>query len=168
MGFVTGNPELDFFEQNPTLQYITEFMALREELGKKEVSKILWSIYMLEDPSSSIFRMPKADKIAEIKATYYADYDEEKYKDIARMYAKFCMEKEEHLYSIHAKKLDELTAFLDELSLTDDTQFNKYVKIMDKLSKIWESLSKVKKQMVDTLNKSELRGGAKRGAREKR
>lgn len=168
MAFVTGNPEQDFFTQNPELQYISEFVALREDVGDETASKILWSIYMIEDPNSKIFRMPTEDKILEVQTNYYPDYDPEEYDDLPKVYAQYCMDKETWLYAIQIEKLDELTSGLKHLSIKNDKQFTKYMRIMDKLPKIWDGLEKVKAKMISKQNKTGLRGGARRSSRERR
>jgi hypothetical protein len=165
---ITGDPQHDFFEQNPELRYISEFSDLIDSLGQEAASTILWCTYMLDDPKSKIFNMPRVDKVTEVKEQYYKDYDEEKYKEVSKVYAKVAMEKEEWLYSIHIEKLDMLTGHLDKLDLEKDKDFTKYVRIMDKLPKIWDALEKVKARMIAKTNKSGLRGGARRSAREKR
>lgn len=167
MEFVNGNPELNFFEQNPELRYISEFSDLVKKEGLENASKILWSIYMIEDPKSKLFRMPKKDRIREVKANYYSEYSHDRNK-LINVYTLLCIEKEERLYSIHIEKLEELTTELKSLSVSNDKEFNKYIRIMDKLPKIWEALDKVKAKMIEKMNKSNVRGGAKRSSREKR
>lgn len=166
--FASGDPEKDFFEQNPELKYITEFAKLIEEEGKQKASRIMWCIYMIEDPKSSIFRLPRNQKVQEIIANYYKDYDETKYDKLSRLYGQYCMEKEEYLYSIQIEKFDQLTTHLKDLSISNEKDFGKYIRIMEKLPKVWEALEKVRTKMIDKQNKSELRGGAQRSSREKR
>lgn len=166
--FVTGNPDVCFFEQNPELQYITEFKNLIDSKGKLIAGKILWSIYMIEDPKSKIFRMSREEKIKEITENYYSEYDEKKHKNISILYASICLEKEERLYNIHAEKLDELTTYIETLDLQVETEFSRYIRIMDKLPKIWDGLGRVKKTMIERMNKSSIRGGARPSARESR
>lgn len=166
--FVTGNPEHDFFEQNPELQYITAFRILIEEKGKKDASKLMWCIYMIEDPKSKIFRMPRNEKISEVTQNYYPKLKEDDILSLGKLYAEYCLEKEEYLYNIQIEKLDQLTTLLQKLSIDIDSDLSKYIRIMDKLPKIWDGLDKVKKNMIDKMNKSGLRGGAQRSSREKR
>lgn len=168
--FVTGDPNNDFFSQNPELGYISEFKALIDKYGKNKASKIMWSLYMIEDPKSRIFRMPRKDKILEVKTNYYPEFDDKAFSALGQTYGKYCMEKEEYLYSIQIEKFDQLTEFLRTLSLSesDDSDLSKYIRIMDKLPKIWDALDKVRNNMIDKMNKSVLRGGAQRSSREKR
>jgi len=167
--FVTGDPDQDFFKQNPELKYISEFKALIDTRGKEEASKIMWSLYMIEDPKSKIFRMPRKDKLLEVKTNYWPEFDEEQFTALGKTYGKYCMEKEEFLYNIQIEKLDQLTEILRTLTISDDdSDLSKYIRIMDKLPKIWDGLDKVRKNMIDKMNKSVLRGGAQRSSREKR
>lgn len=162
---VTGNPEIDFFQQNPELKYFTDFKKLLEE-HPLEASKVAWSTYLLEDPNSKFYRLPKEDRIKEVNNYYKLDH--KKYKWFIDSYSRSILTKEQVMFKIHCDKLDELTAFLKELSLDDETQFKKYMNIMDKLPKIWESFETLKTKMNEEESKSKIRGGAKESSREKR
>lgn len=164
--FVTGNPELDFLEQNPLLRYITEFKELYET--EENASKILWSTHMIEDPRSAIFRMPREEKIQEVRDNYFKDYDPEKWPKVTMAYFQKCMDKEAWMYAIQAEKMDEMMMDLRKLSILNDKDFNKYLKIMDKATKIWDSLAIIKSKMIEAETTTELRGKGKRSAREKR
>lgn len=168
MSLVGGTPDGDFFDQNPELQYFSAFAGVLKEYKKEEASKIMWAIYMFCDPDSMLFRMPKEERIEEIKENYYDKFDEQKFESLIIKYQRYVMDKEEYLYYVHAEKLDELTSYLSNLKIKEDKDFNKYVKIMDKLPKVWDGLEKVKTKMIDKKNKSGVRGGAKRSARERR
>ena len=72
------------------------------------------------------------------------------------------------MYRIHVRKFEEMSTFLDNLSLENDKEFDKYYKIMDKLDKMWKGLQMVKETMVEAQNKSKVRGNAQLSAREKR
>jgi len=168
MNLVTGDPAVDFFEQNPELKTIEVFNELIANVGEENASKILWSIYLIEDPNSRIFRMPRGEKISEIKSTYYPEFDLKKYSRIVDKYKSLILSKEERMYSIHVEKMDELTSHLDELKLDNDDDFTKYVKIMEKLPKVWDSLERVKKKMISKQSSNSIRGSGQRSAREKR
>lgn len=164
--FVTGNPELDFLEQNPLLRYITEFKELYET--DENASKILWSIHMIEDPKSAIFRMPRQEKIQEIKDNYFPEFDPNNYEKVTLAYFRKCMDKEAWMYATQAEKMDEMMMDLRKLSITNDKEFIKYIKIMDKATKIWESLEFIRSKMIEAESNTQMRGKGKRSAREKR
>lgn len=163
MGFVKGNPEFDFFEQNPEIKYFSEFSDIvKDENG----SKIMWSLYMSEDPDSKLFRMPKDQRISEIIDNYYPEYIHN--EELSKKYANLVLNKEQQLYKIHIEKLEDLTTYLKQLEVDKDQDFDKYIKIIDKLPKAWEALEKIKSKMIDKENKSTVRGGAQQSLREKR
>ena len=67
------------------------------------------------------------------------------------------------------RKFEELTAHLDGLNLSDsDKDFDQYMKIMDKLDKMWKALESVKEKMIEAKSKTNLRGNAQQSIREKR
>lgn len=163
---ITGNPDKDFFEQNPELKYKTEFKKLLEEYPK-EASKVAWATYLLEDPNSKFYRVPREERLKEVENNYYK-IDYKKFKWFMDAYSRNVLTKEQSMFKIHCDKLDELTAFLKELSLDDESQFKKYISIMDKLPKIWDAFETIKTKMNEEESKSKIRGGAKESSREKR
>lgn len=163
---IVGNPGIDFFDQNPVLRYKTEFAELIQEYGQKEASKIAWAVYMVEHPDSPLFRIPIDERVEEVKVNYGIDVNQ--YMEIRSAFSRIAMPKEVALFKIHMEKLEELTTHLDLLDLTNDSELNKYIKIMDKLPKIWGGLEKVKTNMIEQQNKTEVYGGASRSARERR
>ena len=64
--------------------------------------------------------------------------------------------------------MDELTAYLKQLSFDDESEFKKSMQIMGKLAKMWTDLELVKNRMVESSNKTNMKGGAKESARESR
>jgi hypothetical protein len=173
MPTIKGNPTLDFAEQNPIISQIGMFKELYNQNKKDIASKICWSMYMIEEADvndNPLARIVNRDeRIAEVHKTYYkVDTKSEEYKQLVSDFSKFVLTKEESLYRIHVSKFEELTAFLDELSLNVDKQFEQYIKIMEKLDKMWKGLEMVREKMIETKSKSSLRGNAQQSMREKR
>lgn len=130
-------------------------------------------MYMIEEAdveANPLARIPNRDeRIKEVQKTYYnVDVNSEEYKILVSDYSKFSLSKEEALYRIHVSKFEELTAFLDQLSLDVDKQFDQYIKIMERLDKMWKGLEIVREKMIETKSKTNLRGNAQQSAREKR
>jgi len=170
MAVVTGDPELDFFEQNPIMKSIGGFKQLKEENEPALASKIAWSIFMIEDLDESknpLARMPREQRIEEVRENYYP-IDMDEWKSLLDIYGRLVLSKEQNMFKIHWDKMDELTAYLKQLHLDDELEFNKYMRIMKELPKMWDGLEKVKTKMIESQNKTTLRGGAKQSAREKR
>lgn len=173
MSAIKGNPSLDFKDQNPLISQISGFANIYKKNKPDIASKICWSMYMIEEadqennPLARIIN--KQERINEVSKTYYkVDTESEDYKILVDDFSKFVLSKEESLYRIHIRKFEELTAFLDDLSLDDDKQFDKYIKIMDKIHNMWKNLETVKEKMIEVKSKSALRGNAQQSIREKR
>lgn len=164
---VRGNPELNFFDQNPELKYISEIKKIVDGYSEKEASKILWAIYMIEDPNSKLYRIPKEKRIEEVKKNYY-NIDVEKFRELIKAYpGLISMQKEERMYKVHVDKLDELTSYLQNLTLSAPDEFDKALKILEKLPKIWSGFETVKTKLIESQEKTTLRAGAVESAREK-
>lgn len=167
MSLVTGNIYKDFFDQNSALSVKSEFKTLIEETSKEEASKIMWAIYLIEDFESPFYRMPREERIKEIQSEFYP-LDVKGYKWIMDAYARLTMSKEEAMFKVHSDSLDEITSHLKDLSVHDDKQFNKKLKIMEKLPKMWDGYEKVKTRMIDSKRKTNIKGGAKESFAEQR
>lgn len=164
---ITGNPENDFFDQNPELRYISEVKKIVQEFSKKEASQILWAIFLIEDPTSRLYRMPKEQRIEEVKKNYY-NIDTDRFKELISIYPYLVLSKEQQMFKVHVDKLDELTSYLKNLVLSNPTEFDTSLKILEKLPKIWDGFDKVKRRMIEAEEKTNLRAGAVESAREKR
>jgi hypothetical protein len=167
MSLIIGNPDNDFFLENPELKYISTFKKLLEEYSAKEVSKIMWSIFLYEDPNSKFYRIPKELRLKEIQDNYYK-FDPIKFKEVIRSYTTLILSKEENLYKIQMDKLDEITVYLKDLNLDESEDFKKSMQIMGKLSKIWTDLEVIKNRLIEVQNKTNIKGGARESMREKR
>lgn len=169
---IKGDPALDFKTQNPVIAQIGAFSEIYKN-KPKEASNIIWSMWMIEDAdieNNILARIPsKKERIEEVHKTYYKiDVESKEYKDLVLDYSRFVLSKEEALYRIHVSKFEELTAHLDQLSLDVDKQFDQYIKIMERLDKMWKGLEMVREKMIEVKTKTNLRGNAQQSAREKR
>lgn len=69
---INGDPKKgNFFEQNKEHDIVTEFTTLVRKYGKDTASDILWSIWYVYHPSSSIFDMDINDKQQWVKDNFY-------------------------------------------------------------------------------------------------
>jgi hypothetical protein len=167
---VRGNPALDFFEQNPELEFREPCVTLLKNEKKQEASKIMWAIYMLEDPDSQFYRLPVNQRKEEIENNFLKDnkFDWEKYKYVVDGYPSLVFSKEKYMFKIWSDKLDQLTSYLKDLDFSKEKESEKALKIMKEMKPIWEGYEKVKGKMVEEESKTNLRGGAKQSSREKR
>lgn len=170
MSLVVGQPFIeDFYEANPVLAKKKEF-ALTKENYPEEASNICWAVFLLEDPDKKVNKlanMPREDKLAEIREQYY-NLDTDAHKDLIVAYAKLALPKEEFFYKIQIDKMEELTTRMRKLNLESDTDLDTYLKIMDKLPRMWAAMDKVKQTMLESEAKGNIRGGAVASRRETR
>jgi hypothetical protein len=173
MSAIKGNPQLDFKEQNPIISTCSWFNKVYKDNKPELASKKCWAMWMIEEADynyNSYARIiNRDDRIKEVQKSYYKiDTETEEYKGLVSDFSKFILTTEESLHRIHTRKFEEMSIFLDSLSLEDDAQFKKYHTIMDKLGTMWKALQLAKENMLDSQNKSKVRGNAQLSVREKR
>lgn len=72
--FTEGDPDKDFFEQNPHWRYIDSSQRLLKQFSNlKLISKLRWAAYYIEDPDSKYYRYPKAKRVEVINNNYLKD-----------------------------------------------------------------------------------------------
>lgn len=171
MSVIKGNPQFDFREQNPIISSISSFGLVYKNNKPDVASKKCWSMYMIEEadinnnPAARI--IDREDRIKNIQTSYYnIDTTSEEYKILADDFSRFLLTKEESLYRIHVSKFEELTAHLNNLDLGKDKDFDKYIKIMEKLDKMWKGLEMIKDKMIEVQSKNKIRGNAQLSKRD--
>jgi len=174
MSAIKGNPSLDFKDQNPIISQIGMFAQLYKKNKQDVASKTCWAMYMIEEVDAEENPLARIigfdERVKEVQKSYYnIDVTSEDYKTLVSDFSKYVLTKEEGLFRIHVRKFEELTAHLDGLNLSDsDKDFDQYMKIMDKLDKMWKALESVKEKMIEAKSKTNLRGNAQQSIREKR
>jgi hypothetical protein len=166
--FVKGNPEVDFFEQNQELRYIREVKELIKTHGETLAGRLMWAVYLVEDPNSSLYKMPLEEREVEVAEVYLDDpeFDWSILDDIRSRYGKLILSKEEFLFKIWADKLDEGMTYIKKLQFEDSA--TKIVALMEKIGKAWDQYDKAKKKMIETQKKDNIRGGGQKSFREMR
>lgn len=162
---IVGNPNNDFFDENPMLKFKEFFYNISEE---ENSSDICWALYLLEYPDSPLYNVPKKDRIIEVQNTYF---EGKKLPDIEKWRQEFLsatMPKEYLLYKIAYDKLEALTYNLETKDLDDEKEWRQTVVLMEKLSKIWDSMEALKTRYDEVVSKSAVKGGGSMSARERR
>ena len=172
MSAIQGNPEADFKEQNPVLGALEPFTKLYKKHGKETASKIIWSMYMLEDTdqkANPIARLPSLElRLKEVKDNYYdIDIESEEYKDLANYYSRYILTKEENLFKIQSDKFEEMIARMKDLDLENSKEFNTFMSYMSKIDKLWDGYDKVKERLEKS-QQTNVRGNAKLSKRQRR
>jgi hypothetical protein len=166
---VRGNPELDFFDQNPEWLYITECIELIEREGRPRASRIMWSIYMIEDPESLFYRIPIDLRRGEVAKNYLKEpsFSWDNYKSQIAVYIYMAIPKDTRLWKQWEDKVDELTKYMTSLEFgTDDKVL---LTIMTKSAAIWAALKAAKITVVEAAEReSQIKGGGHISVREKK
>ena len=162
---IVGNPKNDFFEENPMLKFKEFFYNISEE---DNYSDICWALYLLEYPDSPLYNVPKKDRIEEVRKTYFEGKDMPDIDKWRKGFLTATMPKEYLLYKIAYDKLEDLTFNLESKDLDDEKEWRQTVVLMEKLSKIWDSMEALKTRYDEVVSKSTVKGGGSMSAREKR
>lgn len=162
MSVVRGNIHEDFFEQNSELTILPSIKKLIEDKGKSEASKVMWSIYLMEDPQSIFYRIPREERILEVQREYHK-FDPDANKTVIQEYCRFILTKEQWML----KSLSD-AAEKQIIRLSEDDNLDNQLKIMERMPKIFAGIENIKKGMKEEEGKTQLRANAKEGAMEKR
>ncbi len=78
--FTVGDPEKDFFEQNPHWRYLDSSIKLLKLVPKDLASKLRWAVFLIEDPDSKYHRYSKLKRVEIVnenylKGEYVIEYD---------------------------------------------------------------------------------------------
>lgn len=161
MGLINGDPGKDIFDQNPELEYISSIKEfIKSKGGKKKASKLLWAVYLTEDPNSKLYRiMDIEERRKEVSENYLGDKDFD-WKDLDKIcieYGRIALTKEEIFFTIWSQKLDELQAYLKFTDISSDPEG--IIKIMEKIPKVLEGYEKTKNTMLASKKKGKTYGG---------
>lgn len=142
--FVQGDPEKDFFEQNPQIKYFPEINKVVKEEGLERAGKIMWAIYLTEDPSSKFYPMHLLKKRELVQHIYLEDeeFDWEQYKELIEAYPEYAMSHAKRRYKRLSDKFDDLVHRLE-----DETDVTTLVRMYTNLEKILEGLDKAAKKV---------------------
>jgi hypothetical protein len=163
---VHGNPEVDFFIQNPEFNYIKEINSIKSKLGEEETSKLLWAVYMIEDPYSRLESMPYQLRVQQVTTEYlkkeYSDTNNvttlKEYQELRKIYLDLIVPRSMKNYLVWKNKIDQITDKMDSLDPLSDDLF----KYMEKSAKIWAPLKTLEKLMEEELNKTSGKKGNSR------
>jgi hypothetical protein len=151
--FVKGSPTVDrFFDVNVELKIITEFKSLIEDRGEEEAGKIMWAIYMSEDPASALVGMDPAERRSNISKNYLMNenFDWSVLDRTISAYRRHAMGTKKRQYAEYLQMMDERHSYLRTLSYEDVSP--KEAKEIDSLIKgskaIWDELEKIEKEYL--------------------
>lgn len=161
MSLITGDPNKDIFEQNPEIEFISGIKEFIKKCGgKKKASKLLWAVYMVEDPNSKLFRiMDREERMSEVAKNFLGDekFDWSDLDTIISSYGRIALTKEEVFFNIWSQKLDELQAYLKFTDISQDPE--SILKIMEKIPKIIDGYEETKNKFLVSHKKGKVLGG---------
>lgn len=166
---VKGNIELDFFDQNPEWLYITDSAKLIEDVGREKASRIMWAIYLKEDPSSIFYRIPIHLRNDEIVKNYLKQktFDWDKHKTLIATYIRMAISKPKRMVKHWEDKADEMTHYLTGLVFGPDDKI--IIGILSKIGIIGSALKVARMSLdEDESRESQIKGGGQISAREKK
>lgn len=155
---VTGDPSVDFFQQNPELEFYP-FVAKIKIDHKKKASDILWALYMAEDPKSKIYHgLDYEERIDVVEKKYSVDYVDDcvPYKDA---YINAAMGPHERIFKRLNDKFQKMVIANEASDLEEATDF------FAKIAGMYKGLDLIESKYAAELeqSKQKLKGNKKPG-----
>jgi len=170
---ITGDPTLDFLEQNPKLKAIANFEKIYKDHEPQYASKLLWSFYFItcihddNNPHKGYASIKK--RVESIKTGYFPELDYSKYVYLYDSFQIFVLTKEEMMFNIQYKKLEEMSLFFDKLDIADAEDRAEFMTIAKALPSIWKGFNDTRTKVIESskqgttnLGNIELSGSEKR------
>lgn len=154
---IQGDPEKDFFEQNPEVQYIEDFRKLIDEEGSRErASRVMWAMYLVYDPNSDWYNMSTPEKKELARDNYLKDkeFDFDEYRWLRKAYESQLLHITEKHFNVWVRKLEQMTNRMDDLNV-DDGSDKVLMTYFTKLNSIWDTVHKVRERF-ETHRKQQL------------
>lgn len=169
MGQIKGNPDFDnFFDKNYELKYIEEFNSLIENVGMEYAGKVLWAIWMVEDPDSSLYDLDREYKEKYVKTNYLKDdtFDFEEYYDVIKSFRRNTMSKKKRMFADYLIMMEERHEYMK--TLTYDEDYKQKDGMLLSTKKIWDELAKVEAEYIkEEGGEDRVFGGEKESALDK-
>ena len=161
---VKGDPDKDFFEQNPELKFHNFGYKLIEDFGEKDAGIVMWAIYLSEDPDSTLYQsmLSQEERRDMIQKTYLNKknlkrFDWESVENVIRGYIRASMP----MQKLRFKNLnDSFNDFLDEVRTTE-LSVDKKAKIFGQVKSMYQGLEVAEKAFM-----KEKETGARTSGRE--
>lgn len=176
MNVIEGDPEKDFFEQNPEIRYLKDVNKFILKYGEKKTGFYMWAAYMFEDPRSKIYKVPIDERTEIVMDTFLTskmegsgtrDQITDELKEVRAAYPTIILTKNQILYKGYADQMDEFMVYTKALPIA--THADKKVSYLEKLTKMWPTYEKIAEKMEEEESaNSEVRKGVKESHREKR
>jgi hypothetical protein len=167
---VSGNPDIDdFFEKNFELKYIKEFRELIEKEGQKEAGRLMWAIWLTEDPDSRLYSLGLEVRRDNVIKHYLKnpDFDFSEYDWLVDAYRKYNMSTKARMYADYQEVMSRRHKYLMELAVDYSVNSKEIDDMMLKTKKIWDELEKIEKEYLsEKEGTSRTKGDAQESAAE--
>lgn len=167
---MTGNPDFDkFFEKNFELKYIKEFKDLIDQEGEEKAGKIMWAIWLTEDPSSRLYSLGIEVRRDNVIKHYLKDktFNFDDYDWLVYAYRKHSMSHKTRMYADYKEVMDKRHKYLMELSIDYAENSKEIDDMMLKTKKIWDELAKIELEyLTEQEGTNKVKGDAQESATE--
>lgn len=146
---IEGNIEKDFWEQNPSVKYRSPFNKLYEKAPRKASSKLMWAIYLLEDPKSDYVNMQYSHRKVQIEKIFLKGKVKlDKYEKFCEAYKTMLMTKEELLFNMIEQKLEQYVIAVSDVNM-DNVSGRKEVRMSIKdIEGMFKSFKRIQSDML--------------------
>lgn len=144
---VMGTMDEPFFTKNFELKYVPEFKELIEEEGEEKAGKIMWAIWMMEDPDSQIYKMEHSVKEQAAKDYLAFKIVWVKYDKYIEAYKTHTMSEKKRQYMDYLEMMKKRHEYLMSLEY-NGTNAETVDKLMINSKKIWDELNKIEKEYL--------------------
>jgi hypothetical protein len=161
--FIVGNPEGDFFEQNPQLRYFPATQQLLSSAAEN-ASKLMWAVYLTEDPESKYYALPYEERRRIIAENYLKDpgFDWESVAYLVEAYPDMSLSRIGRWYKQLSDQFERMVQTVSTMDTID--QFKDVLSMYEKLDKVFKGLEVVENAMQKEKAKSvEVRGASQPG-----
>lgn len=117
--------EHDFFEYNPELQYIDPVPRLIKDVGPMVASRVMWAVYLSEDPQSKFFSMREEERRYQISKNFLknVDFGWDLYGYMIDAYPDISMSKKKARFQRLDKKFDQMLNEMEGDNLKEAVTF---------------------------------------------
>lgn len=162
--FIAGNPAEDFFQQNPQVRYFPAVQRLLGNVAEDAAGKIMWAVYLTEDPDSKYYPISYTERRKIIADNYLKqpEFDWDGISYLVSAYPDMCLGVTERWYKKLADKFGEMVDAISEMDAKED--YKDMVMMYDKLEKMFKGLDFAESKMQkEKSQRVEVRGTAQPG-----
>lgn len=145
--FTKGDINKDFFDENPEIAFFSEMIEFRN--GNKDASRIMWSIYLSEDPDSRFYKafrdVKKRRAVIEKEYLKTTDFKWEDYNQYIRLYLEWTLSDSKRSLKTWKDKIRELDIYIGTLEFGQDDE--RLFKIIEKAKPLWVTMEEIEKKV---------------------